>query len=272
MKRDKNRFGLVKDLAFAVALAVATGLGVKTGSELYQASRQKTIKYIPYKRYRKVQPVGRKFESSNLDTFAEFITDEPTNLESFVREHSENFNSIAPGELRDPDDFYQKIMQTSGILGYKDLDKLTIQEFIRWNVNIVKYWGKPDPNFMNLPGAPDIPHPVDKEYLDDLLNVSSAKKDNLNIICRHYSAFLLQVFNQTKHLNPNLKNTYCIMVGNKTHGWNLYLTETEDRIYVTSADATFSDHGLLNLNAQIDFSSPKHKAKVWNKDWIKKQL
>ncbi|MFA5141471.1 MAG: hypothetical protein WC471_00690 [Candidatus Woesearchaeota archaeon] len=213
------------------------------------------IKYVPFDRCRRIKLESDKIEDSRIKELEEILR------MSYLYTEKTSNNYI----LKDKQRFTKLIYDTSKKIGYKNFDKMSIAEFIRWNANLVMYWHS---YYNEMLKSPEIAAKVDGAHLDELLYAVNGKKGKTFLICRNISPLLQMVFDCTKDINPNLKNTYCISVVNQTHMWNLFVTLTKKGPYAVSIDPTLGDNTMAHMQSQLDFSSGAHRELLRDKGYV----
>lgn len=175
------------------------------------------IKSVPYRHFERVEMTQKQPSSE---------------LENIVVEDNLKLGGVKG--VVNYDKFYDKFMSVSDKLGYKNIEDMDAKGFISWNSAVTKfiinaYRGKSK--------ADDVP-------FEELINPNHYRgEDSFTGVCRHYSQFLKEAFDATKHLNENARNIECIIVGNKRdkHVWNMYLMEGNSKIISTETDVYQTD-------------------------------
>lgn len=175
------------------------------------------IKSVPYRQLQRV-------EATHKAPSAE--------LENIVRKDNIKLNRVKG--VVDKNKFYNKFMKVSDKLGYKNIEDMDMKGFISWNSSVTKFIINA---YSGKSRADDVP-------FEDLISPGRYNgKDSFTGVCRHYSQFIKEVFDITKHLNHNVSELECLVVGNKrdNHAWNMYLMEGKNKIMSTETDVYTCD-------------------------------
>ncbi len=254
------------------------------------------MKYVPYHRYRHVKPAKVEVDTKNLedlikliDLYNHQVSREITDKKKFFKIIMKTSDKLGdndyenwdiPGLIRWSTNLvrywstYNDLM-TAGSRGVGfDIngdgigDKINFKNFVKLPSNL-RDKAKLDPRAFEEEYKKEI-EKVDKTNLDLQLEQTTGEEGKLMLICRNLATLNQLIYENSKHLNPNSRNTYCFRVRDSGHVWNMFATVNEQGIFVTSVDPTFSDNGKRKFSkrAKLDYTSPTHKEDLWNKNYV----